>query len=190
MLVYSIPEKKRDVRAELRKQLSWLGYGPLSSGSWVCPHEVQSEVQELATRLGISGFVERFTASHDGFSDDAALAARCWDLEGINARYDAFIERYRPRYESFKRRRDVEDAECFVQRFSLLHEYRKFFFIDPDLPRELLPEGWKGIEARELFHEFHTLLAEPANRFFDSVLEVPTARRRRSARELAATAIA
>lgn len=190
MLVYSIPEKKRDVRAELRKQLSWLGYGPLSSGSWVCPHDVPSEVDELVARLGIGSFVERFTANHDGFSDDAALAARCWDLRGINTRYEAFIARYRPLYESFQQRREVEDSECFVQRFSLLHEYRKFFFIDPDLPRELLPDGWKGTESRQLFHEFHTLLAEPANRYFDSVFEAPTARGRRSARELAVTAIA
>jgi phenylacetic acid degradation operon negative regulatory protein len=190
LLMYSIPERKREIRTELRKQLSWLGYGPLSSGSWVCPHDVQSELDELVARLGIEAFVERFTARHEGFSDDAALAARCWDLEGINARYETFLERYRPLYESFLTRRDVSDAECFVQRFNLLHEYRKFFFIDPDLPRELLPVGWQGTPARELFQDFHTLLAEPANRYLDSVFEGPAARRRKPARELAEAAMA
>src|SRR5947208_16446858 len=36
ILVYSIPERKRELRTELRKQLAWVGYGPLSRGSWIC----------------------------------------------------------------------------------------------------------------------------------------------------------
>ena len=47
------------------------------------------------------------------------------------------------------------------------------------------PIGWQGTPARELFHYFHTLLAEPANRYLDSVFEGPAARRRKPARELA-----
>jgi phenylacetic acid degradation operon negative regulatory protein len=184
LLVYSIPEKKREVRTELRKQLSWLGYGPLSSGSWVCPHDVSRDVQELVTSLGIQSFVETFTGSHGGFSDDPALAAHCWDLKGISDRYGAFIAKYQPLYESFLQRSDITDSECFVQRFTLVHEYRKFFFLDPELPSELLPEGWRGAVARDLFRQFHTLLADRANAYFDSVFEAPPARRRRSAKEL------
>src|SRR5687768_11999641 len=78
VLVYSIPERKRDVRAELRKQLAWLGYGPLSSGSWICPHDVQGDAQTLIAQLGLESWVELFSARHLGPADEGALAARCW----------------------------------------------------------------------------------------------------------------
>lgn len=188
ILVYSIPEHKRDIRAELRKQLAWLGYGPLSSGSWICPHDVEADVRALIARLGIEQWVELFSAVHQGPSNDRELAARCWDLEGINRRYRAFIDRWQPVFNDLRRRTDVTDAECFVQRFLLIHEYRKFFFIDPDLPPELLPDVWYGHAARELFHTYHQFLAEGANRYFDSVFEAPPRRDRQPEATAAASA--
>jgi len=178
ILVYSIPERKRELRTELRKQLAWLGYGPLSSGSWICPHEVESDVRALVDGMGISSCVETFTASHMGISSDRELASRCWDLEGIDRRYQAFVEKYRPLFEELTERRDVADSECFVQRFLLIHEYRKFFFIDPELPAELVPECWHGFAARDLFHAFHDRLADAANSYFDSVFDAPPRRKR------------
>ncbi|MPZ14225.1 MAG: phenylacetic acid degradation operon negative regulatory protein PaaX [Chloroflexi bacterium] len=195
ILVYSIPERMRDIRTTLRKQLAWLGYAPASSGSWVCPHDVEDDLRGVVSSLGIGRHVETFCATHDGFTSDRELAARCWDLQSINRRYGTFLAKYRPLYESFLRREDVTDSECFVQRFLLIHEYRKFFFIDPELPEELLPSVWHGAEARELFQTFHLLLAERANRYFDSVFEAPPARRDRTgarphAREAVAAAAA
>jgi phenylacetic acid degradation operon negative regulatory protein len=188
LLVYSIPERKRDVRAELRKQLSWLGYGPLSSGSWICPHDVEDDVRTLVAQLGIESWVEMFSATHQGLSDERELGARCWDLEGINRRYRDFVDKWRPAFEEMRRRADIADGECFVQRFLLVHEYRKFFFIDPDLPPELLPDVWCGTEARELFHAYYEFLAEGANRYLDSVFEAPPKRRRSGAAVDAASA--
>lgn len=185
LLVYSIPERKREIRTELRKQLAWLGYGPLSSGSWICPHDVGEDLGGLIDRLGIESYVEAFTAAHTGHSTQRELAARCWDLEGINRRYEQFVAKYQPTFEVFKSRDHVPDSECFVRRFLLIHEYRKFFFIDPELPAELLPDGWQGTRARELFHSFHQRLAEPANRFFDSVFEAPPQRRKRQGNGMA-----
>lgn len=178
MLTYSIPENQRELRDELRTQLSWLGYGLLSNATWLCPHDCEPEVAALVTRLGIKDRVEIFVGRHRGFGDDRALAARCWDLAEINARYEAFLARYRPAYVDHRRRlasgEDGPDVECFVQRVLLIHEYRKFPFSDPQLPRELLPDGWLGDEAAELFHAYHALLGQRANRFCDAVFERPS----------------
>ncbi|HZT05990.1 MAG TPA: PaaX family transcriptional regulator C-terminal domain-containing protein [Chloroflexota bacterium] len=179
ILVYSIPERKREVRTELRKQLAWLGYGPLSSGSWICPHDVEAKVLDVVASLGIEHHIEMFTATHDGASSDSELAARCWDLAGLNRRYAAFLAKHQPLYQDLKERSDVPASECFVRRFLLIHEYRRFFFIDPDLPSELLPDLWHGGEARDLFYAFHSLLADRANAYFDSVFEGPPPRRKR-----------
>ncbi|GAH63284.1 unnamed protein product, partial [marine sediment metagenome] len=53
----------------------------------------------------------------------------------------------------------------------LIHEYRKLPFFDPDLPLELLPENWLRPQAAALFNEYHGLLTEKANEYFDSVSE-------------------
>jgi phenylacetic acid degradation operon negative regulatory protein len=185
MLTYSIPERRREVRDELRKQLTWMGFGPLSSGTWLSPHPLEGEVAALAERLEIRDLVEVFAASHLGFADDRALARRCWDLASLNARYEAFLEQYRPRYELHRMRLEqgepVTDSQCFVERFLLLHEYRRFFFLDPELPAELLPPGWLGGAAAQLFQAYHALLAERANAYLDSVFEAPPSARRRAA---------
>jgi phenylacetic acid degradation operon negative regulatory protein len=183
ILVYSIPERKREVRTELRKQLSWLGFGPLSSGSWIGPHAVETDVRALVSGLGIDGCVEMFTATHEGVSDDRELATRCWDLVGLNRKYETFLAKYEPLLKELQDRDDVAPSECFVQRFLLIHEYRKFFFIDPELPQELLPAVWHGYAARELFRAFHGLLADRANEYFDSVFEGPPTRRKRNGAE-------
>jgi phenylacetic acid degradation operon negative regulatory protein len=75
-----------------------------------------------------------------------------------------------------------------VQRFLLIHEYRKFFFLDPELPQDLLPEDWCGIRAGNLFHRLHQVMAEGANRYFDSVFEGPPARRKSASRSNAPSA--
>lgn len=177
MLTYSIPENQRELRDELRTQLSWLGYGLLSNATWLCPHDLEREVAALVARLGIEERVEIFVGRHRGFLDDRALAARCWNLAEINARYAAFLAKYRPCYDEHGRRLDsgeeVPDVECFVQRVLLIHEYRKFPFSDPQLPRELLPDRWLGDDAAGLFHAYHSLLGGRANRFCDAVFELP-----------------
>ena len=175
LLTYSIPEEKRDTRNLLRKRLSWLGYGMLSNATWMCPRDVGAELKELIDSLDIEQYVEIFTATHKGFSEGKELVARCWDLDSINREYARFLDKYKPRLEMFNSKvRDgdhIESSECFVERFMLIHEYRKFPFIDPELPIELLPGGWLGGESAALFREYHRLLADKANQFFDSVFE-------------------
>ena len=51
----------------------------------------------------------------------------------------------------------------------LIDEYRRLPFFDPDLPKELLPEDWLRPQAAALFHQYHDLLDEKANEYFDSV---------------------
>jgi phenylacetic acid degradation operon negative regulatory protein len=38
-----------------------------------------------------------------------------------------------------------------VERIRLIHDYRRFPFQDPDLPLELLPTGWLGRQAHDVF---------------------------------------
>jgi phenylacetic acid degradation operon negative regulatory protein len=51
-----------------------------------------------------------------------------------------------------------------------VHEWRKFLFLDPGLPRPLLPKDWPGDEAADFFDAESGRLAPAAARFVESCL--------------------
>lgn len=175
IVVYFIPEEKREARDRLRQELSWIGYGPLSTATWISPHSLVKEVERLAEQLKIKKYVQFFQAEHQGFTNPQNIISRCWDLKRIHEKYAELIAEYRPKLEEHRKRlqdgESIEPSECFVERFKLIHEYRRLPFFDPDLPEELLPKNWLRSEAGALFSEYHDLLAEKANEYFNSVFK-------------------
>lgn len=173
IVTYSIPEQKRQARDRLRLELNWMGYGALSEATWISPYDLTREVEDLVDRLQIKDCVQIFQARNQGFTDPKKIVSLGWDLSRIHDRYANFIAEYQPKLEDHLKRLEagetIESSECFVERFGLIHEYRKLPFFDPDLPKELLPEDWLRPRAAALFHEYHGLLADKANKYFDSV---------------------
>jgi len=175
IVIYSIPEKRRQARDRLRLELGWMGYGALSEATWISPYDMTHEVEDLVERLKIKKYVQVFHARHDGFTSPREIVSRCWDLQTVHDRYAAFIASYRPKLAGHLKRLSagevIEPSECFVERFNLIHEYRRLPFFDPDLPGELLPQDWLRPQAAAIFSEYHDLLADKANEHFDSVMK-------------------
>jgi phenylacetic acid degradation operon negative regulatory protein len=171
VLTYAIPEAKRAHRDRLREQLAWLGFGPLGPGAYVSPRDVSDEAQALVAEHGVADFASIFSARFEGPVPAAIMVSRCWDVPAIARQYDAFVKHYRPAYRrdaALRRRRALSDASAFVHRFALTHDFRRFPFLDPDLPAQLLPRAWPGTQARELFESYHALLTDGALRFFST----------------------
>ena len=97
MVIYFIPEKKRHARDRLRQELNWMGYGPLSEATWISPHDLTREVEEMAENLKIKENVQVFQAKYLGFADSERIVSRCWDLGRIHSIYAEFIDRYKPK---------------------------------------------------------------------------------------------
>ncbi|RHW42099.1 phenylacetic acid degradation operon negative regulatory protein PaaX [Neobacillus notoginsengisoli] len=172
IFMYSIPEEIRSVRDELRKELIWSGFGTLSTSSWISANPLENEVYDLIDKYGIEEYVDFFIAEYSGPRENIRLVEKCWDLEEINKRYQEFITEYSQKYFIEKNKISkglMTDADCFVERTKLVHEYRKFLFIDPGLPEELLQEKWLGGHAASLFADYYKELATPASRFFEAV---------------------
>ncbi len=180
LLAYSIPEEQRGQRDRLRVRLEWLGFGSLGNGLWVTPHDVADPVREMADELEVREYVEVFRGRHLGLGDARELVGRCWDLAGLNARYEAFIERHLDGCVALKEEghASIEPRDAYVRRFRLVHQYRDFPLQDPFLPRELQPEHWAGECALSLFNHYHELLAAPADRFVEPLFEAGSSRRR------------
>ncbi len=160
MLTYTFPEDERATRAALRKELGWLGYGSLSGGVWVCPWDLGTRLDAVLAKHDVQGGVQTFTAALEG--DDRSLAARAYDLGELRAAHRAFLEAdegVTPRPES--------DREAFVRRIDLVHRWRKFLFLDPGLPDELLPADWLGDRAAATFLARYGALEGAAWRHWD-----------------------
>ena len=171
LLSYSIPESKRSLRDRMRKQLAWLGFGQLASGTYVAPRNLSDEVHRLAQRLGTHEFARTFLARGAGATNDVRIVQQCWDLPRIARSYVQFMRHYEPlfaRDRARKARGRLSDDDAFRMRLALTHDFRRFPFVDPDLPATLLPRGWIGARARSLFERYHDLLTEGALRFFSS----------------------
>jgi phenylacetic acid degradation operon negative regulatory protein len=171
---YSIPERERKTRDELRRELTWMGFGVLGGSTMVSPYDMTHEVVELAEKLHVTGHVQIFKARLQGTPDGRNVVSTCWDLGRIHEKYARFLSEYQTRYESWlrrlKAREIIEASEYFVERFTLIHEYRRLPFFDPDLPQELLPEDWLRPKAANLFQEYHDVLTDKATNYVNSAL--------------------
>jgi phenylacetic acid degradation operon negative regulatory protein len=172
LVVYSLPEAKRKLRTELRKKLIWLGFGNLAPGTWASPHNRRAELEGTLAALDIQASATLFTA--DTVSD-AEIVSRCWDVATLGADYHTFVAQYLPEYETSQRQLagdepSLSPEQCFVHRFWLTYEFQRFPLKDPHLPVELLPDGWIGFTARQLFLDYRQLLGEGMGDFMDKVV--------------------
>lgn len=168
MILYTVPETERALREQLRKKLSWLGFGPLSSSVWVSPHDRVHQVREAFTEHA-SVRLDVFRSRSEGLEADQGIAARAWDLGQLHGAYAELLSEYQPRMPTY-RSGALQGADALVERMRLVHDYRRFPFRDPDLPPELLPVGWPGREAHQLFVDVHAVLRGPAEACVDALL--------------------
>lgn len=173
MVIYSVPETERGVREQIRKELAWLGFGPLASSTYVSPHDRLRHVRETFADLP-SVRLDTLTCQSSGLTVDREMAARCWDLATLDADYRELLRTYRARMPAY-RAGELSPREALVERMRLTYDYRKFPFRDPDLPIELLPAGFTGRDAHEMFIEAHDLLRGPAEEYIDQVVDAKSA---------------
>lgn len=158
----------RETRLQLRRELTWLGFGAVAPGVFAHPSPDRAGVERVLAKLGVAGQVETMTATSDRSRD---LLQSCWDLEAIRAAYRRFIERFRPLWQALEKAADPEPETCFVLRVLLIHEYRRIILRDPELPAELLAPDWEGGSARVLCRNLYRRVAAPAARYATAVLE-------------------
>ena len=180
-LLVTSPPADRARRDRLRTGLVFLGYAPLADTTWVGPR-ASGEVDALLAAEGVRA--DRFTARHDG--DSAGLVRRAWDLDGLSRSYARWHEQAMDLLGHPARPGDDasgddasgdsasgQDERDYAARSRLVHEWRKFLFLDPGLPRELLPGDWAGEKAADFFDVENERLMPGATRFVERCLLFP-----------------
>jgi phenylacetic acid degradation operon negative regulatory protein len=162
VLWHAIPEHRRTARTRMVRRLRFLGFGSMQDGTWIAPHDREREVAALVKELDVAEYVGVLLGRPSSAVDFAACAARIWDLADLSARYRVFVS-------EFRRRSARNDREALLLRTRLVHTYREFPFLDPELPENLLPAPAHRAEAVRLFHDLYPALAPGAQRYFDEV---------------------
>jgi phenylacetic acid degradation operon negative regulatory protein len=162
VLVLRVPEQRREVRHHLRTRLAWAGLGSLGGGVWLTPH-VEREA-ELAAAIHEASAAEAtsFLASLASMGSPASVASAAWALAGVREHYAQFIG-------EFADARPVSPRASFKARTLLVHAWRKFPFLDPDLPPELLPSRWPRGRAHDLFADRHSRWEDDAHAYFEAL---------------------
>jgi phenylacetic acid degradation operon negative regulatory protein len=170
LVSFSIPEQERPKRHVLRSRLSWLGFGNLSNGLWIAPHRMLAPLESTIAELGFEEYVQVFEARHVGFTPTEELARGAWDLDELGSLYAEYVEWARPVARRWSRAAHPAGAATFVDYTWAVYHWRKFPYLDPALPVELLPRGWQGARAAALFDQIRDRLEAPALDHVRSVL--------------------
>jgi phenylacetic acid degradation operon negative regulatory protein len=171
VLWHQIPEDRRLERSRLARRLRFLGFGSVQDSVWVSPHDHSVEVVELLGDLDVADFATIFLARVGGAFGLPVLVSRAWDLSGVVERYEAFVAEFSPFVGRGARTAlaALSDREAFHVRTRLVHLFRSFPSIDPELPENLAPLSGPRGRAVSTFQQLYDTLAGPSQRHFEDV---------------------
>ncbi|MGW2418788.1 PaaX family transcriptional regulator [Streptomyces sp. NPDC001709] len=174
MAVFSVPESERSHRYQLRTRLTWLGFGNITSGVWLAPGRLLDDARATLDRLGLSEYVHLFASRYVAFSDLRTSVSSWWDFPAIQAQYAEFTDTYGPVAARLTTRSAMDTREAFRHYVPMLTQWRRLPYLDPGLPKELLPDDWNAVAARQLFQQLQAVLAEPSLRHVQTVTGLKT----------------
>ncbi|CAN5858908.1 PaaX family transcriptional regulator C-terminal domain-containing protein [soil metagenome] len=173
LLTFSVPEKSRSDRHQLRRRLTWLGFGNLGAGVWIAPRRVLERTIEMVDEVGLGSYIDIFTAHYAAFDDLERLVARCWDIERMRELYSVYCREFAPMVRRWERTDPAaEPKQAFADFVAAMHEWRQMPYLDPGLPAELLPADWEGTAAAHIFNRIHEILLSTSQSYVASVRSV------------------
>jgi phenylacetic acid degradation operon negative regulatory protein len=168
VVLCSVPEEQRAKRHQLRNGLEFAGFGFLAPGIAICPHvDREDAANTVLADVGLVPGAVVFRAETGSLVADDELLTRAWNLDALATDYRSFVDR-------FDRRAPGTDEERFAALIELVHAWRRFPFVDPEIPPQLLPGRWPRERAKRLFDDRHAEWSPPANEWYDQLEESST----------------
>jgi phenylacetic acid degradation operon negative regulatory protein len=121
-------------------------------------------VREVLEQVGAAESATVFIGTLGGLDEARRVAAQAWDLADIETAYEEFIAEVGDL-------RPADPPATLAAQIRLVQEWRRFPLLDPGLPPELLPGGWSGTQAADLFHDRRARWKADADEYWAVIAE-------------------
>ncbi|NDZ82871.1 PaaX family transcriptional regulator [Streptomyces sp. SID10853] len=167
LAVFSVPESERSKRHLMRSRLTRLGFGTASAGVYIAPAHLYDATAEMLRRLELDGYADLFRADHLAFGPLEEKVRQWWDLDQLELLYGEFVRKHGGVLDRLPAAAGTGPAgrDAFVDYVRVLTDWRQLPYLDPGLPAELLPDGWVGIRAADLFFTLRSRLEDGARAY-------------------------
>lgn len=149
IISYEIPEKKREIRDRLRREMQGWGLGPWHRSFWLTPHPIIGTLRELVSQKEEEAYIQAFEAEHS-FGDRAILIEKVWNIEELSKKYR---ELFKVWHDILSKEGEREDKFRRV-----INQYVGILKQDPGLPSDLVGPNWISYEAFNIFKEVRGIL--------------------------------
>ena len=149
VISYEIPEKKREIRDRLRREMQGWGLGPWHRSFWLTPHPILATLKTLTSQKEEEKYIQAFEADHT-FGDRDILIEKVWGKTALDKSYR----------ELFKKWHEIlSSGDEKIDKFKkVIAEYINLLRQDPGLPKELIGDSWIGFEGWNIFKEIKSIL--------------------------------
>lgn len=146
VLLASVPDDGAADRHRLTVGLNWAGYGSLGQGTWISPWvDREPDAVRAVADAGVTRPTS-FVAELGAMGDGTELAGRAWDLTALSDQYHAFAE-----FTDDVAQQALDGEAAMAAVVDVVHRWRRFPLLDPQLPAELLPTDWPSERAAAAF---------------------------------------
>jgi phenylacetic acid degradation operon negative regulatory protein len=171
MVWHAVPEDRRVERSRLASQLRFLGFGSVQDATWIAASDREQEVRRLLASLSVEDYASVLVGRLSRGSESALLLSGAWDLDELARVYDAFLRDFGPFAGDG---RSPTDREAFVVRTRMLHAFRGFPSLDPELPDAMLGSAKvRRDEVVATFDAVYARLSDQAEAHFTAVARIP-----------------
>lgn len=145
LVMFDIPESKRNIRDKLRRSLNALGMGILQASVWISPNDIRVDVEKISQKLKLENAIKFFEVSATP-SLNQQIIDKSWNLPEINLFLEHFIrDAQRAMKNMGKGNGDRYNSK------KLIFEYAQILKKDPKLPLEFVQKDELRKRARETY---------------------------------------
>lgn len=149
ILSYEIPEKRRELRDRLRREVTGWGLGPWHRSFWLTPHPIIENLRQLVSEREEEKYIQAFESEHV-FGNRDILIEKVWQKSALDKKYR----------DVFKKWHDIlsKEGDKATKFRAVISEYVEILRQDPGLPTDLVGSAWIGFEAYNIFKEIRGIL--------------------------------
>ncbi len=157
-------------RSRFASRLRFLGFGSVQDATWVAARNREHEVRLLLHELDIKPYVSVMVGHMPAEVPPIALVAQAWRLDEARQRYETFLSEFGG-FRKTNARRRLSAADAFKSRTLLLHRFRSFPAMDPELSEGIDTVRDLRRQAVECFDEVYATLEPKAAEYFWETVE-------------------